>query len=145
MIPVHLVTDQYTLSLSSTHHTTPRVTTPHLTHVLAVQCIVVLQNTDARPVSDNPVQLCSEAIRTCQMASESLLLRERDSPLRCPRLPSLSRRTIGHLTLISIACTAIAPSAHHLASRYAFDECSVPGAATSPSTLCAVLSSHGMA
>eukprot|EP00035_Acanthoeca_spectabilis_P022830 m.446043 g.446043 ORF g.446043 m.446043 type:complete len:349 (+) comp19304_c0_seq1:265-1311(+) len=35
----------------------------------------------ARPVTEDPVQLCSEAIKTCQMASESLLLRERDAPL----------------------------------------------------------------
>jgi len=34
-----------------------------------------------QPVTEDPVQLCTEAIRTCQMASESLLLRERDAAL----------------------------------------------------------------
>eukprot|EP00041_Stephanoeca_diplocostata_P004048 m.40463 g.40463 ORF g.40463 m.40463 type:complete len:344 (+) comp14820_c0_seq2:118-1149(+) len=33
------------------------------------------------PVTSDPVELCSETIKTCQMASDALLLRERDLPL----------------------------------------------------------------
>eukprot|EP00038_Savillea_parva_P028602 m.66042 g.66042 ORF g.66042 m.66042 type:complete len:349 (-) comp8333_c0_seq1:145-1191(-) len=39
------------------------------------------KNDQARPVTNDPVHLCIETIRTCQMASESLLLSERDAPL----------------------------------------------------------------
>lgn len=67
---------------------------------------VATQNSGARPVTEDPVQLCSEVIKTCQMASEALLLSERDTPIRWEPAhrhhPSIPTRSCASITLVFV-------------------------------------------